>query len=133
MIRYMWLFLPALLLLPALTGCSADCSNMPITQIDAPGGEHSAVLFRRDCGATTSFSTQLSVLRTGEDEQGSGNAFRADADHGATALGEWDGPWAEISWLASDHLLVRYAERSRIFRQKDEVSGVRITYEPAAP
>ena len=86
-------------------------------------------MFQRDCGATTGFSTQVSVVAQGEQPSGSGNAFRADDDHGAAAAGTWGGPWAEIRWLAPDQLLIRYAAKSRLFEQEDEVSGIRISYQ----
>jgi hypothetical protein len=34
-----------------------------------------------------------------------------------------------MKWLAADHLLVRYAAKSRIFESADHVDGVRLTYE----
>jgi hypothetical protein len=86
-------------------------------------------MFQRDCGATTGFSTQVSVVAQGEQPFGSGNAFRADDDHGAAAAGTWGGPWAEIRWLAPGQLLIRYAAKSRLFEQEDEVSGIRISYQ----
>jgi hypothetical protein len=110
-------------------GCSDTCSNSPISRADAPDGQHGAVLFQRDCGATTGFSTQISVVAQGEQPSGSGNIFRADDNHGVAAAGDWGGPWAEIKWLAKDHLLIRYAAKSRLFEQKDGVSGVRISYQ----
>ncbi len=91
------------------------------------------MLFQRDCGTTTGFSTQLSVVADGEQASGSGNAFRADDDHGAAMAGEWGGPWAEDRWLAADHLLIRYAPKSRIFHQAAQIGGVKITYEAKAP
>ena len=109
--------------------CSDTCSNTRISRADAPDGLHSAVMFQRDCGATTGFSTQVSVVAQGEQPSGSGNAFRADDDHGAAAAGTWGGPWAEIRWLAPDQLLIRYAAKSRLFEQEDEVSGIRISYQ----
>ena len=33
--------------------------------IPAPGGKAPAVIFERDCGATTSFSTQISIVPSG--------------------------------------------------------------------
>jgi hypothetical protein len=90
-------------------------------------------MFQRDCGATTGFSTQVSLVADGEQANGSGNAFRADDDHGAATAGEWGGPWAEARWLAADHLLIRYAPKSRIFHQAGQIDGVRITYEEKAP
>jgi hypothetical protein len=89
-------------------------------------------MFQRDCGATTGFSTQISVVEQGDEPSGSGNVFRADANNGAAATGGWGGPWAEMKWLAPDHLLIRYASKSRLFEQAEEVSGVKITYEQVA-
>jgi hypothetical protein len=100
-----------------------------ITRADDPTGSRSAVMFNRDCGATTGFSTQISVIEKGEQLSGGGNTFRADDDHGAATAGDWGGPWAEMKWLASDHLLIRYASKSRIFEQDQAVSGVKISYQ----
>jgi hypothetical protein len=69
------------------------------------------------------------VLEQGDEPTGGGNTFRADDDHGAAAAGEWGGPWAEVKWLAPDHLLIRYAARSRLLEQDNEVSGVKISYQ----
>ena len=122
-----------LLLLAALPtligGCSDACSNTLVSSSTAPDGQHRAALFQRNCGATTGFSTQISLATSDEEQTGAGNAFRADDDHGAARVGAWGGPWAEVKWLAADHLLVRYAAKSRIFRQADQVNGVRLTYE----
>lgn len=112
-----------------LGGCSDTCTNNPISRVDAPGGLHSAIMLQRDCGATTGFSTQISVVADVEQPSVSGNAFLADDDHGAAAAGDWGGPWAEIKWMAPDHLLIRYAAKSRIFEKDSEVSGIRISFE----
>jgi hypothetical protein len=116
----------------SLTGCfdlSSGCANSIISRADAPDGLHSAVMFQRDCGATTGFSTQISVLKPEQEPSDGGNAFIADADHGAAATGEWGGPWAEIRWLDNTTLLIRFASGSRIFEQSKQVSGVRINYQ----
>ena len=116
-------------LLPVVGGCSDACRNALVTSAAGPDGQHSAVLFQRDCGATTGFSTQISIIATGEEPSGGGNAFRADDNHGVAPVGAWGGPWAEMKWLAADHLLVRYAAKSRIFERADDVGGVRVTYQ----
>lgn len=123
----MWKF-SLILASVAVSGCNDGCGNSLIRRADAPDGEHSAVMFQRDCGATTSFSTQLSIVRPGE-RVGSGNTFRADDDHGAAFAGDWGGSWAEMRWLGPDHLLVRYAARSRVFAKKEQVAGVHVSYQ----
>ena len=116
----------------ALGACSDMCSNHVISRLPSPDGEHDAVMFQRDCGATTGFSTQVSILEAGEPLQGGGNTFRADDDHGAARAGSWGGSWAVMKWLASDSLLVRYATKSRLFEQDTSVAGVLVTYEVAS-
>ncbi|GAA4009007.1 hypothetical protein GCM10022280_02270 [Sphingomonas swuensis] len=69
------------------------------------------------------------MVEHGDQPTGGGNTFRADDDHGAAVAGKWGGPWAEVKWLAPDHLLISYAAKSRLFEQDDEVSGVRISYQ----
>jgi hypothetical protein len=127
--RAIALILPALV---ALSGCSEDptsCGNDIIRRIVAPGGQHSVVIFQRDCGATTGFSTQVSILGPRDRLEGAGNAYRADDDHGAAAAGSWGGPWVEAQWIAPNQLLIRIAAKSRMFAQNTSVSGVRITYQ----
>jgi hypothetical protein len=120
------------LLLGLLAACSDQCSNALVKVVKAPGGRHAAALFQRDCGATTGFSTQISVLAPGDKVTGSGNAFIADDNRGIAAVGSWQGSWADVQWLSPDHLLVRYADKSRVFKQSDQVAGVAITYQEAA-
>ena len=117
--------------LVALGGCSDLCGNKVVSRVDAPDGRHTAVMFQRDCGATTGFSTQISVLDVGEKVAGGGNAFSADGDHGAASTGDWGGPWAEMKWIDSNHLLVRFADKSRIFRQDGDIGGVKVSYQRA--
>lgn len=112
-----------------LGGCSDACDNTVVSRLPAPDGRHEAVMFQRDCGATTGFSTQISILEAGRDVSGAGDAFRADDDHGVARTGAWGGPWADMKWLSSDHLLVRYTANSRLFAHDEDVLGVRITYQ----
>src|SRR5690242_16830620 len=85
-----------------LGACSDPCANTVVSKVDSPDGAHSAVLFQRDCGATTGLSTQISIVDNGETPSGSGNTFRADDDHGAARAGDWGGSWASVRWLAND-------------------------------
>ena len=113
-----------------LGACGDDGSNAIVKRVASPDGQREAVMFQRECGATTGFSTQVSILELGEPLSGSGNTFRADDDHGAAKTGPWGGSWAEMKWLASDRLLIRYAKHSRLFEQGKSVFGVAVSYEP---
>ncbi|WP_157136814.1 hypothetical protein [Sphingomonas sp. PAMC 26617] len=111
------------------SGCSDACQNTVVSRNLSPDGTHVAVLFQRDCGATTGFSTQISILDAKDKPLGGGNAFVADDDHGAARIGNWEGSWADIKWLSPERLRIRYATKSRLFKQKERVSGVIISYQ----
>ena len=66
----------------ALTACSDSCGNDVLADVPSPSGERRAVVFQRDCGATTGFSVQVSILRRGKSlPNEAGNTFTADANH----------------------------------------------------
>lgn len=115
-----------------VSGCSGGCQNSTVSTAAAPSGDLKAVLFQRDCGATTGFSSQVSVAEADEAASGAGNSFVADTDHGAATAASWGGPWVELRWLSPGNLLIRYDAKARVFTQKERVSGVRIRYEKVA-
>jgi hypothetical protein len=43
------------------------CVKEIVRRTPSPNGRREVVLFRRNCGATTDFATNLSVVRTGSD------------------------------------------------------------------
>ena len=111
------------------SGCSDACQKTVVSRSPSPDGTHVAVLFQRDCGATTGFSTQISILAANDKPSGGGNAFVADDGHGAARVGDWEGSWADMKWLSRERLRIRYATKSRIFKQEERVSGVTISYQ----
>lgn len=121
--------LTGLLLLIGPGGCDAPCGNMVFQRKLSPDGQRSAVLFQSDCGATAGFSTQISVVDPAQMPTESGNVFIADNGHNnAVRSGPWNGPWAEMEWLAPDHLLIRYPFEARVFVRQDKIKGVKITF-----
>jgi hypothetical protein len=63
------------------------CRDTVTGEYPAPDGRYKAVVFRRDCGATTDSSTYVSIVGSaagvGDTE---GNLFTADGDHGGAPL-----------------------------------------------
>jgi hypothetical protein len=104
------------------------CGDTVVQRLPAPDHRREAVLFQRDCGAPTGFSTQISILAPGSAPNGPGEVFVADDDHGAAQTGRWGGPWASMRWLDPAHLEIAYAENARIFHRKVDAAGVRIRY-----
>jgi len=55
------------------------CGNEVFSVVVSPNKKHKAVLFQRDCGATTEFSTQISILdKNAKLLNKSGNILTAD-------------------------------------------------------
>jgi hypothetical protein len=61
-------------------GCGL-CRNEEQLRVKSPDGIAEAIIFQRDCGATTDFSTQVSVLPSGASlNENGGNVFVGGAD-----------------------------------------------------
>ena len=118
----------------ALAACNLDgsdlCRNYELQTIYSPDGDRKAVVFQRDCGATTGFSTQVSILRSSEKlPNKGGNTFIADTDHGRAPAGQGGGPEVRLRWVTEERVEVVYDKRARVFRAEETVDGVRIKYE----
>lgn len=116
-----------------LSGCNDACQNQIVSETRSSDSQYSAVVFQRDCGATSAFTTQISILPPGEKPEGTGNVFVADDDHGTAPAGSWGGPWVSVKWLDSNHLQVTYAEGSRVFDQTENVGGVTVSFDTKSP
>ena len=60
-------FRPGVFVSPAALGlltvaCTKLCDNENVAVVFAPGHSARAIVFHRDCGATTGISTQVSIL-----------------------------------------------------------------------
>ena len=102
----------------ALTVANTLCVNDPVDEIQAPGGWVRAVVFNRHCGATTDFSTQVSIVPWwhGVPPWAWGNLFIADTDDGRALAAPWGGPIVELRWLNDSELLLRHHRGARVFR-----------------
>ncbi|MBL9172799.1 MAG: hypothetical protein JNL10_04630 [Verrucomicrobiales bacterium] len=94
-----------------------ECVNDVRQVVDSPDGRKKIVVFSRNCGATTGFSTQVSILESMQTlpDQG-GNAFIADKGT------------AKVSWKANGDILVLLDPGVRVFKKERTVSGVSIEY-----
>jgi hypothetical protein len=127
MMRRIGSVLPILLCLGA---CSSPlCSSKTVTSLRSPTGEHRAVMFMRECGATTDFTTQVSI--DPQIWQWVGNVFVADAYDGGRRE-DWGGPWADIRWTGPNELLVTYDRHARVFDRNAAVGDVKVTYRSVA-
>jgi hypothetical protein len=90
---------------------------------------HVATVFVRSCGATTGFSTHVSVLGPNQVPSGGGNIFVADGDHGRVKLGSRGELPLRIHWLDDTVLTIAYRSRARVLESKNFVQSVRIRFE----
>jgi hypothetical protein len=104
------------------------CGNDLLATMSSPSGGRQLVIFQRDCGATTGFSTQASLLPAGEPLREGGNVFIADTDHGKAPSGPGGGPQLAARWIAEDTLELRYHPRARIFLADSAYQDITIRY-----
>jgi hypothetical protein len=110
-----------------MAGCDL-CGNTPISEIPSPSRQVKAIVFDRDCGATTDFVTHVSILATGHRSDDVGNTFIADADHGNAPRGKDGGPVVLVHWIDAQTLEIRYHPKTRIYKQERRENGVTVHY-----
>jgi hypothetical protein len=122
------LTLPVAAVLCGRAALDGACGNDPIAEAVSPDGELKALAFQRNCGATTGFSTQISVVPAeASAPSGPGNVFIADANHGAAA-GPGGGPKVDLAWASPRRLVITHDPSARVFKAEAERAGASITY-----
>ena len=118
----------------ACLNIAGGCGNDFVKEVRSPGGKMKAVVFQRDCGATTGFSTQVSLLPSNKSlPNEGGNVFVVTTDHGKAPAGAWGGPIVEVSWLDDTHLLLRYDKRAGLSKREESLGNVNVRYETFSP
>ena len=106
------------------------CGNEILSELPSPDRNLKAITFQRDCGATTGFSTQLSVLKSSETLPNEpGNIVAADNDDGKAPSGVGGGPELRVSWVGTRNLRISHHRDARIYI-KEGAEGVRAEYAP---
>lgn len=97
---------------------SPMCGNDSIVEFVSPNGQFKAVIFRRSCGATTGFSTQVSVIPAKRDlPNEGGNVFVTKNE-----------PKIRVRWV-DDRSLVISGDTQTEFLRLTQLDEIRITYE----
>jgi len=112
-------------------GYTADkmCGNQIISNTELPEVNMNVIVFQRDCGATTGFSTQISMLEIGEKlPNESGNIFIEDTDHGRVPSGKGGGPEVKVKVISGNHIKILHHPNTRIFNKQSQWEGVKIEY-----
>lgn len=113
-----WTFVSAVLVL--LVGCNV-CSDDIKGEADSPDRAVKATWFLRDCGATTDFSTIISLHKPSD-------GFRADSQIVFIAKGPKQ---VHLKWEDARHLLVECmeCEKGDIFKQITSVGAISVVYQ----
>lgn len=105
------------------------CSNDLQAEIYSPSKNMKSIVFQRDCGATTSFSTQVSVFPAASKQQNEkGNIFIADTNHGEAPAAPWGGPNIKVEWLNNRTLQIEKHEKTRVFKAESSYQEIHVEY-----
>lgn len=92
------------------------CGNDILSTNDSPNGTYTAYVFARDCGATTSISYQLSILKKDQIlENKVGNTFISKEEFG-------------VEWTDDTQLTVTYPTSAETFKMNNKRGKVDIVY-----
>jgi len=98
-----------------------QCDNKVIKDLQSPDGEYSATVFERDCGATTSYVSVVSLRKGASDFDGD-----ATDDFVFTMRGPVE---IDIQWVSPGSLVVQRPEnKDDIFIEQSNWEDVSISY-----
>ena len=123
--------IPALVLALLVAGVDDPCGNLHLLEVPSSSGDWKAVVFERDCGATTGFSTQVSVIKAGASlSNEGGNVFVADTNHNAAPSGQGGGPVVRVTWIAHSRIRIEHHPLVRPIKAQPSYNGIRVDYVP---
>lgn len=100
--------------------------NMCATSIFAkeisPDRKTQAVLFQIDCGATTGFNRQVSIVSSNLD------LTKKNPDLQTSPFAAHGEPQVKMVWLSADRLEISYPENAKVLRLEPKSKGVAIEY-----
>ena len=100
-------------------------ARVALDETKSPSGKLKAVVFERDCGATTRFGYQVSLIPSNENlPSGAGNVFTADDNHGAVVA-----MYIRTRWESDHSLVIEYPKNTRVFSKRNQLAGVSISYQ----
>lgn len=121
----------ALIVCPFVAFLSSDgdlCGNSPLSEVVSPSGRLKAVVFERDCGATTHFSTHVAIIGVGESLKDAKSFFVVDADPGRASSSEGGGLEVRVHWWGDNRLEIEHEPFARIVRAESTFEGITIAY-----
>lgn len=103
------------------------CSNVIHAELPSPDNKYKAVIFQRDCGATSGFSTQISIVKADKAlPNDSGNIF--------VIKGHPETHAPELTWRSNQELLIDTRLDGSEYKAEQRfglINPVSIRYAPA--
>lgn len=115
-----WLIGMSILLLFVFILWLPDCENTRYETLYSPNRAHKAILYARDCGATTGYATNISLAKADEDIDTGFRIFTADYDNGKANLHPVHPELIDINvrWINDRLLELSYMKRMRGYLRK---------------
>jgi len=108
-----------------------SCANQIVNIKISPDKKYQAVTFIRDCGATTGFSTQLSILKatdTFDKADEKGNILIMSDKIGDGLMDENGGAKIKTNWTEDNKLEILYDSRTETSKRETEYKDIKIDY-----
>jgi hypothetical protein len=107
------------------------CGNQIITEQLSPDKKYKFIVFVRDCGATTGFSTQVSILRNDKKlrDDDSGNVLTISDHYYGDWYNKYGGADVKAEWTTNKKILIRFDNRAETRTKENEVKGIEIVYD----
>jgi hypothetical protein len=107
------------------------CKNDVIETKLSPEGQKKVVIHVRDCGATSDWTTEASLLNATDSisDGDTGNILRINSDQGKAspmAPGGW--PIISAEWDSSNSLILHYSQGSGVLYKQDKVRDVNMQF-----
>lgn len=104
-----------------------EAENTIISKIENSNKKYTVYIFERNAGATTDYSTQITILRSNKKFRNSpGNIFIAD--RGQAELSDFGIINIDVIWEDQNTLIIKYDKKARIFIRKDTFENIQIKY-----
>jgi hypothetical protein len=133
--KLLWALLILALTLGAVYACmeflSGDmCANEIIEEIPSPNKGFKAVIFTRDCGATTGYSTQLSIIDNSANlDNEAGNVLIMSDKTGDGLTSDNGGAKVNATWTSDTTITIYFDSRTEVRKQEPEINGIKASYE----
>jgi hypothetical protein len=115
-------------------GTIDPCGNTILEEVPSPTGKYRAIIFQRDCGATTGYSTQVSILNSSDTFYSKPNRFKSSSqsncfvcDHTFSGP-DSTSPLVKAHWISPTKVEIQYDKLARTFMKNTQSGEVTVVY-----